>query len=273
MLCHFPAMISHRRRTLLRLLLCATTLAVAATWLSAGPNPAGVNPSQFTDAELSLAAKVRPIDSNTLAVGLVTLNKSERTLTLPAKINMLEHNIEYALVTTTGKRHESLLTTEAQPRDLHVAALLLGIEPSAHLEGTNAQLAVPPQAAVTVDVTWPTPDGLRRQPLHRLIGLITNSEKDIVGTLAATSWLYNGSELVERRFLAQAEGSIISLITDPVALINNPLPSRGNDRLHVPNKPVLPPVGTAVQVVLRLANPLPPAAPAVVGSPTNLPAR
>ena len=171
---------------------------------------------------------------------------------------MVEQLCEYALVTSDGKRHESLLTTDAQPRDLHVAALLLGVKPSANLGGTNL-LAGAEQARVEIEVTWPIHGGVRRVPLHQLVAQLQNPEPAAahpeLQALDAGPWLYSGSEVKQGRFEAQAEGSFISLITDPAALINNPRPSRLNDKLHVPNKPLLPPLNTSVQVVIRLVGP------------------
>ncbi len=69
------------------------------------------------------------------------------------------------------------------------------------------------------------------------------------------SWLYSGSQITGGRFEAQAQGSFISLISDPAALINNPRPSRLDDRLHVPNKSQLPPLNTSVQVIIRAVQP------------------
>ena len=57
------------------------------------------------------------------------------------------------------------------------------------------------------------------------------------------------SELI---FLAQKEGSIVSLIADPAALVNNPRPDRENDELWTLRTPKIPPVGTPVQVTIRL---------------------
>jgi hypothetical protein len=234
-------------------------LASFAPGAVGGPNIGGVNTNRFIDADLAHAAKVRPIDTNTLAVGLVTLRMQERTLTLPAKVNMVDQIIEYALVTSDGKRHESLLTTEAQPRDLHVAALLLGLKP-ASLRETQGALKIPATAQVEVEVIWPIHGGVRRVPLHQLVGQLKNSEPGTareVQALEAGSWLYSGSEATPGRFEAQAQGSFISLISDPAALINNPRPSRLNDKLHVPNKSQLPPLGTSVQVVIRVVAPKP----------------
>jgi hypothetical protein len=238
-----------------RILVAALLGVLSSSTLLAGPNIGGVNTNRFADADLANAAKVRQIDTNTLAVGLVTLNKAERTLTLPAKVNMVEQIVEYALVTSDGKRHESLLTTDAQPRDLHVAALLLGVKPSSNLAGSNL-LAGAEGARVEIEVTWPAHGGLRRVPLYQLVAQLKHPETAVgrpeLQALDAGPWLYNGSEVRPGRFEAQAEGSFISLISDPAALINNPRPSRLDDKLHVPNKPQLPPINTAVQVVIRV---------------------
>jgi hypothetical protein len=233
-----------------------TSLAPAV----AGPNIGGVNTNRFIDAGLAHAAKVRPIDTNTLAVGLVTLKKQERTLTLPARVNMVDQIIEYALVTSDGKRHESLLTTEAQPRDLHVAALLLGLKPAGFRETAGA-LKVPATAEVEIEVTWPIHGGVRRMSLNQLVGTLKNPEPAAttreIQPLDPGPWLYNGSETTPARFEAQAQGSFISLIGDPAALVNNPRPSRLVDKMHVPNKAQLPPLNTAVQVIIRIVGPRP----------------
>jgi hypothetical protein len=42
-------------------------------------------------------------------------------------------------------------------------------------------------------------------------------------------WIYNGSQISPEGFAAQQTGSIISMIDDPDALINNPLPRRDDD--------------------------------------------
>jgi len=57
---------------------------------------------------------------------------------------------------------------------------------------------------------------------------------------------------MDHRFMAQMDGSIISIHTDPVALVNNPRKGRENDDLQHVNTPVLPPSGVVVQVEIKL---------------------
>ena len=80
-------------------------------------------------AALMRAAKIIPTGTNTFVVGKVTVDKASRTVRIPAVVNMREQVIEYALVTQSGKTHESLFATEASPTDVHVAALLVGLAP------------------------------------------------------------------------------------------------------------------------------------------------
>jgi hypothetical protein len=77
-----------------------------------------------------------------------------------------------------------------------------------------------------------------------------------------TNWLYNGSTFDAFGFAAQREGSIISVIRDEAALVNNPASDRDNDKVHLPQAKLLPPEGWPVRVVMRLrAPPSPPAEP------------
>jgi len=66
------------------------------------------------------------------------------------------------------------------------------------------------------------------------------------------NWVYNGSRIVEGTFLAQRDGSLVSIISDQDALINNPRPGRENDEIWQVNTNTVPPVGTAVQITIKL---------------------
>ena len=70
-------------------------------------------------------------------------------------------------------------------------------------------------------------------------------------------WVYNGSLIVHNKFLAQMDGSIISLVTDPVALINNPAPGHDNDMIWEPNTTNLPPPQVPVEVTITFQDPPP----------------
>src|SRR3989442_9675353 len=92
---------------------------------SAGPRPppasipASNGPALPTD-------RVRQLGPSLFQVGAVRIDREQRTLRFPALVNLREGNLEYLLVTSFGKTHESLLRTEVRPFQLQVALLLLG---------------------------------------------------------------------------------------------------------------------------------------------------
>ena len=65
------------------------------------------------------------------------------------------------------------------------------------------------------------------------------------------SWAYTGSMLINGRFFAQTEGSIIALYHDPVALIDNASPGGESDKIWFVKEGAVPPVGTPVTITIK----------------------
>lgn len=199
----------------------------------------------------------------TVRLGLVDIDPGRRTITIPARIHQTNGVLEYVLVADYGKTHESLLVTDAAAQDVQAALLLLRAHPS----GTNAVFCpiLPPlgASAVHLALRWPATNPVMRLPLADAIRLAspggapgeTTSSLSITGRLHPGPWLFNGSTFSPEGFVAHFEGSLISLIRDPGAILNNPGPDRDDDDIHVP-APGLPPYGTPV--LMELAVPLPP---------------
>jgi hypothetical protein len=201
------------------------------------------------------AAESVALTITNLPLGLVRVNAQERWLSFPAAINQRTGVVEYVVVTTTGKTHESVLRTEAEPYHIHAGMLLLGAQPPS-TPTFPADLATPPPGdPVRLEVVWSTPDGPVQRPLEDFV--VTTNQWQM---LPRGPWAYNGSYLSRGVFVAQNEGSIVALQIDPSALINNPRSGRDNDDLHFVNPTVLPPAGTLVEVRVRLLTP-PAAAP------------
>jgi len=198
------------------LILLITNLMVSciATTIPA----AGLAPAQTN------SPVVREVAPGVFEIGKVRLNKRQSTVTFPVAVNMRTGVVEYLLVTNNGKTHESIFKTDTEPYQVQLAMLLLG----AKGRGTNAF----PQ-----DTKLPPPGDLLRIEL-----VCTNAgksvrirvedfvfDKDARKRMKHLNWIYNGSFIDSDGFAAQQTGSIISLIDDPEALINNPLPKRDDD--------------------------------------------
>ena len=219
-----------------------SALGIAGTLMGAESAP----PPATAPAALPTPV-IRQVGDGLLEVGGVTLDKARRTISFPGTVNQRTGVVEYAIVTTTGKTHESVFRTEAQPQHIHLALLLLGAQPPS----TNRfvpDLAVPPPGdPVWVEFRWQQDGQDRRRPLEDSI-ITTNNGL----TLPAGPWIYNGSYLQDGGFVAQREGSIVSIQIDPMALINNPRPGRENDDLHYVNPAALPPEGVPITLAIRL---------------------
>jgi len=189
---------------------------------------------------------VKQIGPSLFELDGIHLDKREQAVSFRALVNMKQGNLEYLLVTTTGKTHESLLRTEAKPLQIQLALLLLG--------GRGTTNALPQDPAkplpgdkVNIELSWKVNGRVERFPAEQFI-----TDQKAGGPMRRGHWIYNGSRVREDGFAAQMDGSIVSLITDPDALINNPRPGREDDDNWLPRANDLPPLNSPVEVIIRL---------------------
>ncbi len=198
---------------------------------------------------------MKEVDANIFQLGDIRIDKRARSVTFPGMINMRGGSLEYLLVQEQGKTHESLLSTKVEPSELHVAMLLLGAKDSAgdgkgppeQIDQTFLKHAPKLQGAeIEIRITWEL-DG--RQTQARAEDLLLRKKKPLQQDGA---WIYNGSIIVDGKFLAQAEGSIVSIVTDPTALINNERLGNDDDQIWTPRADKLPPLNTPVNITFKL---------------------
>ena len=252
--------------TFLLAVLSAVRWVMAVEQASVTPEQGSVNGAgKFTPAAESGNARpsltdpvrqalgVEPLGEGKFKLGAVTFDQTARTITIPAQVNMREGAVEYALVTEEGKKHEAIFSTSARAEHVHLACLLLGLREAkiAGADGTAESVAA--ENAVELEVTWETNGPEKRVSLAECVALAKDSPGQASGqTLAAGAWFYNGSRLDAAGFAAAREGSIVSLIRDGAALMNNPREGRDNDQLHVAHTALLPNVGVPVRIVIKL---------------------
>jgi len=197
-----------------------------------------------------LKQRVKEIRPGIYRVGDVTVDGKLGVVAFPAKVNQLIGLIEYALVTETGKVHESFLSTRVRPSDIHAALLLLGAKPPGQL---------------SVEVGWKVGDKWVRKPISDCIGqypLEAASERDDKVTdksfdLKSRNWKWAGARLRAGKPTADVSGSIFSLQPDTEALaLIEPMVDTGRFGSHVWPKRV-PKLGQAVQVFIGLKQAMP----------------
>ena len=192
-----------------------------------------------------LKQRVKQIRPGIYRVGDVTVDAKLGVAAFPAKVNQRLGLIEYALVTETGKVHESFLSTRVRPSDIHGALLLLGAKPPGQL---------------SVEIGWKVSDKWVRKPIADCIGqypVEAASERDDKVTdksfdLKSRDWKWIGIRLRNGKPTADVSGSILSLQPDTEALaLIEPMVDTGRFGFHVWPKRV-PKLGHAVQVFLRM---------------------
>lgn len=214
-----------------------------------GARLAGLEAAEPSPAADTGLREVRP---GVLAIGEVTVDSMRREVWFPIEVNQRSNLVEYCVVSDYGKTHESVFRTGIKAHQLHAAMLLLGVHPP----GTNAfsedPAVLPPGPRILLDVRWRERGRLRTRPLEDMVTFLTNHSR----TLPRGPWVYNGSHMHQGEFVAEAEGSIVSIQVDPAALINNPRPTRFFDDIHTVNIRKLPPAAARVELLIRVP-PLP----------------
>lgn len=204
---------------------------------------------------------VKNLGSGKFAVGDVTFQKKERSISFPARLNMIEGLLEFAIVHQNGKIHESLLITDISPFHLNVALKLLRYKASEELfpildedfRPTNkfplVSDDVKAAARVEILLSWKKEDGSEgKASLNDWIYHAVTEEP-----IPAMPWIYGGSYVHNGAFQAKSTGDIGAIFTANSALFNYPGKDRGLDTVWIPTPKRLPPVDTPVTVTIKPA--------------------
>jgi hypothetical protein len=209
-----------------------------------------LSPEEARD-QLQKAIQVESDGPNRFRIGTVGFDRVRRTVTIPAMVNMDSGVIEYALVHEFGKVHEALFATAARPEQINLACVLLGM--SKENQGDTTE---PAANAVKVKVMWETNGPPAEHDLSQMVVTADNPNVlDHAQPLPIGPWNYVGSKIDGRGFAAARDGSVISLIPDSLALVDNQRESAKRDDCHFPNKALVPPKGSSVNIVLTLPEP------------------
>lgn len=235
----------------------------------------------------SQAGGLRKLADGIFQIGEVRIVQSNRSAVFPGRVNQTNGLVEYFLVTAYGPTHESVLQTDAEPLQVHLAMLALGakggtnamLQPGSRPgtppteDGAAARESTPAVAAgssggggpitepmhelipgdpVLIEISWPGESGTVRRRAEELIWNAQTSAAMTIGP-----WHYNGSMKPAGVLLAQGNGILASVIADPSALINNPRPGRDNDDIWFVRSNALPAIGTSVEIRVSLAGPKP----------------
>jgi hypothetical protein len=203
------------------------------------------NQNQANSPE-NIDSVIRVIDSTTYRIGNVTIDRTTNEIQCPGWVNMNNGIVEYLAVAPSGKTHESILVVDVRPMHLQLALLLLGLDYGQSIRFQGDSLA-PQGDSVYVSVSWRNDAG--ETITYEGSDLVLNMATDTV--MKSTPWVFTGSLISEGGLMADAEGSLIATYSDPVAILNNPLPERMDDTYFAANHRVLPPRDTKIRLTIK----------------------
>lgn len=211
-------------------------------------------------ADVSNDSTLKQIAPGIFQLGSVRLDANQKTIRFPASINMTDGAVEYFLVNGIGKLHESVLKTETEPAQIHAAMLLIGAQGAPATFSTNdvsqeKYIAHPGTNEIggdkiAIEVSWKNGETEKHV---RAEDLVFNTETKL--SMTRGDWIYNGSKVVNGTFIAQRDGSIVSIITDSLALANNTRAGHENDQIWIVNTNTIPKLNTPVEVMFKLESP------------------
>jgi len=198
-----------------------------------------------------LAPKVEKVSPGVFRVAEdIRLDLKKREVSFPAFSNQVEGLVEYALVHENGKTHESLFRTKIKPRNLQTTLLLARVEAAKgfveNLWKEEREKLDVSSSRLEIIVSWKAEDGPREGSLESMAVNATTKK-----TIAAGSFVFNGSRFVEEIFMAEQSGSIVAIYADDTAMVNSGDHDANNDDVWIARKESMPPLDHPVTLTLK----------------------
>jgi len=197
---------------------------------------------------------IEKISPGVFGLGDIRIHKKTKSVIFPAQVNMDKGLLEYLLVRSSGKVHESLLRTNIDPYNLQIAFLLLGFEGTDQPIPDQGASVKPKGEPVEILIDFVKKEGAASTATNQKIRAEEWVAKKTNGNLKDSGildWVYTGSMVMQGQFLAQSGGSIVAIYRDPGALIDNASTGGDDDEIWFVKEGAVPPAGTSVTVTIR----------------------
>ena len=178
-------------------------------------------------------------------------DREGRKLILRARVVLREGPLEHLLCLRGTKEHESILSTDAIPRQIHAGLLLTGAEPG-HPVRFLPEFQPPAGTPVAIDLEW-VEDGKTRRADARQWVTDERRKRPL-----ATDWVFAGSQLVDdpatkQKYYLADDGDLVTVANFASAILDLPFASNANDadRSFVARTDQIPRRGTGVTLYLQ----------------------
>ncbi|MFI5252337.1 MAG: YdjY domain-containing protein [Bacteroidota bacterium] len=188
---------------------------------------------------------IKKIGDDLFQLGTIRIDSKNRVLTMPGKINMQKGMIELVACATGGKTHESVVVVDVVPYHLQVALILLGLN---YIGGLSVQgdTLTPRGDSVDVFMTWNKNGQDTTVRAEDFAWDIPNKR-----SMEHTPWIFSGSRMIDGKYMADVEKSLVTTYHDPNSILDNPLSTGRDDETYRVNESLVPPKGTPVKVTIK----------------------
>ncbi len=160
-----------------------------------------------------------------------------------------EYPLEFLAVVTGTNEYEAVVRSAVKPSDLHLALLMVGLQPGEPVRYSEAAKTWLPPSGPPVNVwfEYVKDSKPQRVPAARWMRDVRTKKPP-----AAFSWVFTGSRTVDGVYVADQTGSLVGVINnensvlDVGALKSRALEARDYER----NADLIPPTGTPVVMIL-----------------------
>ena len=236
------------------LLLCLGFLCLSPGLAQEEPPRSVPKPGEKAAEVPAPEVSVQKIGETLYRLGGIEFDAKTREIRFPVVVNMREGGpVEYLLVQENGKVHESILTTAVSPLHLQIVMKLLRYQ-SGNGDVFN-RLLIPEliekeggkeaDRGETVFFSF-TPEGREAIPVHDLV-----IDGESAEAMTPGGWIYTGSVVQDGAFMAEAEGSIIAIYLDHLALFNMTREGADIDERWGARHTVIPEIGTKGVLTIR----------------------
>jgi biopolymer transport protein ExbD len=161
--------------------------------------------------------------------------------------------LEFFCVTAGGNEHESVLRTRARPSHIHLALLMLGLQPGEPVKFSEAaQRWFPPHGPpLHISVEYQKDGHTVSFPANQLMRSVKTKLP-----MPTLTWIFAGSRILDDgTYGADPTGYVVSICNFDLCLIDVPaLVSSANETLEWERNPdTVPPTGTPVTMIIEPA--------------------
>jgi len=160
--------------------------------------------------------------------------------------------LEFFCCVTGTNEHEAVLRSKVKPSQLHLALLMLGLEPGqpVHYDEKQKKWIPPHGPPLKISCQWQKDGKPVTFPAEQMMRDVKNKKP-----MPQARWVFVGSRVTEQGYAADLTGYLVSIVNFELTVIDVPaLASSANETLEWESNPdVVPPRGTKVTMILEPA--------------------